>query len=398
MRLALFTDSNIFYTDGAGRIIQELITYTKNHPDYSLTVFHRSSGPEKTEPYCANVTVHSISVPHVPLPGYNAYPLLYLSSPRKRLLRLTKEFQPDIVLTITPYLFLGIGRSAVYVAEKLKVPLVGSFDVHVMKIGEHYGVQVFRYPWVSWLALQGFSLMMKSYQKCTRILIPSKFVWGYAAEQYGAAKCVMFPRAVDSVIFSPTHRDESFKVQYDIVGKTTVLFVGRLSIEKNLGTLVDIYAQLKAKNNNIALVLVGEGPETVPIKARQLPDLVLTDPLRGKKLSRAYASADLFAFPSVIDAGPMVILEAMASGLPVVVSNQCGSQDEVIHGETGFVTRDPAEFAACVNTLIQNEQLRSVMGAKARAYAEGQNWERILSQLMAVFYEIKRDWDGKGGY
>jgi glycosyltransferase involved in cell wall biosynthesis len=309
VRLALFTDSNIFYIDGAGRIIRELIRYVNGRVGHQLIVFHRGQGREKTEPLGDNAVLVSVVAPYLHVPGYEAYPLLYLVSPRRRLLARAGEFRPDVVLTVSPYLPLGIGRSALHVADKLGVPLVGSFDLHLMLVSQRYG-------------------------RTARILVPSRL---------------------------------------------------------NLDTLVDVYARLKAEQGDVALVLVGDGPERDRIARRGIPDLVLTGPLYGAELSRAYASADLFAFPSHVDAGPMVIVEAMASGLPVVVSEQGGAKDPVVHGETGFVARDTEEFAAYVGRLVRDARLRAAMGTSARRRAEGQNWDHVFGQLMAALEEVRRD-------
>jgi glycosyltransferase involved in cell wall biosynthesis len=81
----------------------------------------------------------------------------------------------------------------------------------------------------------------------------------------------------------------------------------------------------------------------------------------------------------------MVILEAMASGLPVIVPNTGGAQDCIIHGETGYVVQDMTEFESRLDHLIHDEQLRMTMGIKARKQAESQSWEPTLDRLMAVF-------------
>ncbi|MBI4587514.1 MAG: glycosyltransferase [Candidatus Rokubacteria bacterium] len=391
MRLALFTDSNIFYGDGIGRIVQELMKYVKGHAAHSLIVFHRGDGEEKAEPLSPNVVVSGVAAPHLGFPTYDAYPFLYLLSPRRRLLARAREFRPDAVLTISPYLPLGIGRSALYVAEKLGAPLIGSFDIHIVRLSEHlmgvterYGRKVPRIRWAARLWLRCTTHLMKGYEQCSRILVPSRFVWEHVAERYGASKCVMFPRGVDTEAFSPRYRDESWKPRYGIEGKVGILYTGRVSAEKNLHTLVDLYGRLKATDGNVALVLVGDGPHRKRIKKLGIPHLVLTGALYGEELSQAYASADLFAFPSQVDAGPMVIPEAMASGLPVVVFAQGGAGEAVTHGETGFVARDVEEFSECIDRLIRNRQLRSSMGAKARTYAEGQSWGRIFDELFAA--------------
>jgi len=364
------------------------MAYIRGRPTHSLIVFHKSDGADQAEKFSENITVCGIAVPYIHVPTYDAYPFFYLSNPQKRLLRIVGDFQPDIILTITPYIPFGIGRSTLYVAKKLGVPLVGSFDVQMTAVSQYYALRILRLRWALKLWLWYVSLLMASYEKCARILVPSRFVLEHVQDRYKRAKCVMFPRAVNGEMFSPIYRNKSFKVQHGIGGKTVILYTGRLALEKSLETLMDTYAGLKAQYDDIALVLVGDGPERKRLERRGLADLVLTGVLEGERLSQAYASADIFAFPSTVDAGPVVILEAMASGLPVVVFDQGGAQDAVIHGETGFVAKDVVDFTGCLDKLIRDTQLRSAIGANARKYAESQQWDRIFDQLIVAFNEV----------
>lgn len=391
MRLALFTDSNIYGTDGVSRIVQAMNGYIQRHPEHHLLVFHRCCGAARAGPRGENVRVHGVAVPYLPLPRNRAYPLVYLVNPRKRLLRITRDFRPDLLLTVSPYVPQGIGRSALYVARELGIPLVGSFDLHLLRVMEcHTRERLAHVPRVAQRLLRWTDSLLRGYEECALILAPSAFIAGYIAERYGPSKCVQFPRGVDCERFSPRFRDEALKAPHGIRGKVAILYVGRFSLEKNLDTLLDVYLHLKKAHGELALVLVGDGPERRRLAGLELPDVVVTGLLHGDELSRAYASAEIFAFPSLVDAGPMVIGEAMASGLPVVVFNQGGARDTVIHGETGFVAKDSTEFLAYVERLVRDGQLRSRMGAKARRYAETQTWDRILDDLLAIFDELKR--------
>jgi len=390
VRLALFTDSNIFYIDGVGRIIRQFIDYIEHTPRHSLMVLHRGNAGERAAAPRERVTVVGVTAPYLHVPGYDAYPFVYLRNPRRGLLRKTRDFRPDLLLTFTPYVPRGIGRSARAVGKRLRVPLVGSFDVNMRAVSEVYAAKILRWPWAIRLWYWCESRLMAGYEDCAKIFVPSRFIWEHVAAQYGEGKCVMFPRGIDVDQFSPRHRDESFKARYGLTGKTVLLYVGRLSLEKNLTTLADIYARLKAKHEDLALVMLGAGPQREELERRGLPDLVCAGVLRGPELSRAYASADIFAFPSRVDAGPMVILEAMASGVPVVVFRDGGSRDAVTHGETGFIAASVPEFAECVHTLVADPDLRTRMGAQARRGAEGHRWDVVFDNLMAQFGKVVR--------
>ncbi len=384
MRLALFTDSNIFYIDGVGRIIRHFINYIERTPQHALMVFHRGDAAEPGGRPEDRVNVIGVVARYLPVPGYDAYPFFYYDNPRKRLLEVARAFRPDLLFTFTPYVPRGIGRSALYIQRRLGVPLVGSFDVNMTAVSEEWAKRTLRLQSVIRLWYWYVSRMMAGYEDCVKIFVPSGFIREHVATRYGASKCVMFPRGVDTEQFSPSYREESFKARHGLAGKTLLLYVGRLSLEKNLGALVDMYARLKTIHDDLALMLLGEGPQREELERRGLPDVVFGGVLHGQELSRAYASADVFVFPSLVDAGPMVILEAMASGVPVVVFNEGGAKDAVTHGETGLVAGDVRDFAECVRTLVSDPPLRSRLGAQARRRAEDQRWDRVFDDLMAA--------------
>src|SRR5207247_1799225 len=129
-------------------------------------------------------------------------------------------------------------------------------------------------------------------------------------------------------------------------GRVRALYVGRVAPEKNL----DLLARAFAPPADAGLTIVGEGP-SLPELRQRLPNAVFTGRLGGESLARAYADADYFVFPSRTDTLGNVVLEAMASGLPAIVSDRMGLKELVQDGVTGFVTRSDEDFAAAVRTL-----------------------------------------------
>jgi glycosyltransferase involved in cell wall biosynthesis len=387
MRFSLFTDSNIYYLDGVARIIQELIEYVRVRPQHALQIFHRDRSRIQRLLLAENVELRNIISPSLQIPHYDAYPLQYLLSPKRRLLRIARGFHPDLLLTVTPYVPWGIGNGALYVARKLCRPLVGSYDLQVGWNSEYHLHRLFRSPLLISFFRWYIATMMRAYARCVLILVPSRAMQDYVRQEHPGIRTVRFPRAVDSRMFSPLHRSEEFRKRYGLGQRIVILFVGRLSLEKNLRTLADIYSRLKAHHPETALLMVGEGPERAVLETRGLPDLVFTGTLRGVELGQAYASADIFAFPSLAEAGPMVILEAMASGLPVVVPHTGGASESVVDRETGFVVQSMEQLEQRLEKLIGDRELRRRMGRRARQFAEEHSWERIWDQVMAALEE-----------
>jgi len=146
-----------------------------------------------------------------------------------------------------------------------------------------------------------------------------------------------------------------------------------------------VVRKLRADGLPVRALVVGHGPYSAEFE-KSFPEGIFTGYLAGEELAAAYASADLFVFPSTTDTFGNVILEAQASGLPCVVSDQGGPRELVAHGEDGFVTRggDLAELCQAVRQLCADENLRGQFGAAARRKVEDRSWPNAARR----FWEI----------
>jgi glycosyltransferase involved in cell wall biosynthesis len=201
-----------------------------------------------------------------------------------------------------------------------------------------------------------------------------------------AEKIKILPRGLDTRLFSPERRSAEFRNRCGTPGdKPLLLYVGRISKEKDLDVLAESYAAL----DDIAhFVLVGDGPYVDELK-RRMPKACFTGYLSGEALATAYASADVFLFPSTTDTFGNVVIEAMACGLPNVVSDMGGPRELVEEGVTGFITRslDAADFTAAARKLIEDESLRRTMGANAREAVRDRNWSSAFRKFWAMSEE-----------
>ena len=167
-----------------------------------------------------------------------------------------------------------------------------------------------------------------------------------------------------------------------------LLYVGRVSKEKNLEILVRAFRTLEARGDNIDLIIVGDGPYKKEMASiLNGSRVVFTGELSGETLARAYASSDVFVFPSTTDTFGNVVLEAQASGLPVVVSDKGGPQENLLPGETGFVVRslDADAVAKAVHRLYQNSAELARMKKAARKYMEGRSFEENFLKTWNLF-------------
>ena len=201
-----------------------------------------------------------------------------------------------------------------------------------------------------------------------------------------SAKLKILPRGLDTALFSPARSEPDFWKQFGSDGAgVRLLFVGRVSKEKDLDILVQAFHNLRQENAPVQLSIVGHGPYSAAL-AEMMPEACYTGYLSGTDLARAYASSDIFVFPSTTDTFGNVIIEAQSAGLPVVVSDVGGPQELVTDGVTGLITRarDIGDFTAAIRRLVDDEPLRKEMSAAARRSVEDRSWPRAFRRFWAA--------------
>ena len=177
------------------------------------------------------------------------------------------------------------------------------------------------------------------------------------------------PWGVDTELFNTDKRDIHFWDSFDVDGKIKLLYAGRISKEKDLDVLADVFIEICGERDDLTLVLAGDGPFREELQKRLEPyPAVFLGYIEHQKLATVYASSDLFVFPSTTDTFGNVIIEAQACGLPVIVSDKGGPKENVIDGETGFITpgRDHAALKKAIVKLADDSELRKSMSEKAR--------------------------------
>ncbi|MEI9893338.1 MAG: glycosyltransferase family 1 protein [Chthoniobacter sp.] len=198
-----------------------------------------------------------------------------------------------------------------------------------------------------------------------------------------AERIRILPRGLDTTLFHPTRRDPDFWPKHGIArGRAVLLYVGRVSKEKDLDIIVQAWSKLG--RNGSALAFVGDGPYLKELRTL-VPDAAFTGYLAGIELARAYASADVFLFPSTTDTFGNVILEALASGVPCIVSDQGGPKDLIEQGRTGFITRalDVGDFTQRVQQLAGDSSLRQAMGIEAHRTVQDRDWSEAARMFWA---------------
>src|SRR6266478_7418894 len=203
---------------------------------------------------------------------------------------------------------------------------------------------------------------------------------------FDAGKLKIFPRGLDTELFTPARRDPAFFEKFGAQnGEVRLLYVGRISREKDLDVLADAYRRLRDEGLPVQLFVVGHGPYS-EVFAQSLPEAVFTGYLRGKELATAYASADIFVFPSTTDTFGNVILEAQACGVPVVVSDSGGPKELVENRMNGLITRsrDVDDFIRAIRSLIADAALRKRMGSAARKSVIDRSWPNAFRKFWSA--------------
>ena len=150
-----------------------------------------------------------------------------------------------------------------------------------------------------------------------------------------------------------------------------------------------LQAELHRRSMPHRFILTGEGPMESELRSL-CPDAVFTGALGRVDVAEVFASADLFVFPSETDTAGNVVLEAQASGVPVIVSDRGGPKENVIAGISGIVcsTRDAAVWAGLMAPLLQSEDVRRRSSIEARQYALSRRWDSALAPLFDTYREM----------
>ncbi len=196
-------------------------------------------------------------------------------------------------------------------------------------------------------------------------------------------KIAILPRGLDTELFHPSRRDPDFWKRYgDWKENPVLLYVGRISKEKDLDIVTACWRKLQKSKHAAQLVFVGDGPYVKELR-QALPQACFTGLLCGVELATAYASADIFLFPSTTDTYGNVVAEAHASGLPTIVSDTGGPKELVQNQINGLVTKslDAEDFTRAVRTLLEDAPKREAMGRCARAGVKDRDWASAFSKF-----------------
>jgi glycosyltransferase involved in cell wall biosynthesis len=366
LRIALVTSSYNYIPDGVALTLNRLVGYLERQGVEVLVFAPIADRPAFTH----QGTV--VPVPSMPLPGRPEYRLaLGMAGYVKRQLL---DFAPDIVHIGVPDL---LGHAALALAQSHGIPAVASYHTRYETYLKHY--------WhLAWL--EGFltRALRRFYGSCREVYVPSDSTRDALLADGLRDNFKPWPRGIDTARFTPTKRSLEWRSRLGIgEDEVVILHVSRLVREKRLDILTAALNRVTVPHR---VVIVGDGPDQDFVE-HELPHAVFAGFLRDEALAAAYASSDIFIFPSDSESFGNVTLEAMASGLPCVCADATGSSSLVVPGETGFLVPadDAGGFARQLTLLAQDKVLRRRMAEAARARALTYSWEETLARMLGYY-------------
>lgn len=302
------------------------------------------------------------------------YPDVQWAFPKQRELAADLAlFRPDVVHVATEF---ALGLAGVKAARQLGVPIIASAHTDYQKYARRYGVGFVL--GMGWMYLRWF------YGHAEKVLVPSR-IYERVLNARGVLHTGLWTRGVDPAEFHPQFRSEAYRARFGVGPEDLlVTYIGRLAREKDLERLFAAWGRLRAERGNARLVLVGQGPLEKVLRERPIPGVHLAGLLTGRELSEAYASADLFVFPSTTETFGNSLLEAMASGLPSLSVRAGGVMEFAQHDVNAWLAApgDTGALTAALGRLLADPPLRARLARGALATAESRRWDRIYDQLI----------------
>ncbi|MGQ4548964.1 glycosyltransferase [Dermabacteraceae bacterium P13077] len=366
LRIAMFTEVFLPKIDGVVTTVIKTIEYLRREGHEILVI---APGNPQKEYLGARVE----GIASFPFKPY--YPEISVGLPMPKIGRLLREFQPDVVHAVSP---LVLGGWGILHAYQQRLPIVASYHTDIPQYTEALGLGALRNVARNWL--------LTIHNRADVNLCPSVPLTDIARRD-GMRRVRLWPGAVDTELFRPDQANSEMRERLSggEPERPLVLSVGRLSKEKCLDQLIPVMERLPEAR----IAFVGTGPFEDELK-RKFAHLPATFPgvMRGEELAQAFASSDVFAFPSTTDTLGLVSLESLASGVPVVGANAGGIPDTIHHGKTGFLVQpgDHDGFARCLRSVYQDRDARTCMGEAAREDALKRSWTastEIIEQAYA---------------
>jgi glycosyltransferase involved in cell wall biosynthesis len=368
LRIAFFTETFLPATDGVVTRLRHTIEELRRVGDEVLVFAPRypNGGPESY----AGAPIHRVF--GIPFPPY---PQVRLCPPHPGIGRALKRFGPDVIHAVNPFV---LGPGGAFYARRNAVPLVASYHTNVAAYARFYGFGFMENATRSWTRTW--------HNRACINLCTSQATYDYLLNE-GIKRLRLWPQGVDDRLFHPSRASREWreKLSGGHPEAKILLYVGRLAPEKDIERLK---ATLSATPDT-CLAIVGKGPIRRDLERKFAGTrTIFTGLLTGDDLTAAYASADLFVFPSTTETLGMAMIEALASGLPVIAARTGAIHEVVSEGVNGLLYKPGSdeELVDAVGRLLDDDTMRRSFGIRARAAAEERDW-KVSTATLHGYYE-----------
>ncbi len=383
MKIAIFSDTFPSQINGVANAAYQLAKglSERGHQVMVFTAIRKDAAQALRKENFKTVRIPSFPVP--------AYPGERCAIPFGIGFNRLRKFKPDVIHTHTPF---GIGLAAVVWGKLLGIPVVGTHHTFYDYYLKHVKAD---YQWakkLSWKYTVGY------YNRCDLVISPSQSLADAMKDESLKRPIEVIANFIDTDFFRPAESvaaKNKVKTSFGVKGKS-VIYMGRLSYEKDIDQVIKAFALAKRKLQDLKLMIVGDGPERANLEKLSRDEgiggeVIFTGFKEGRNLVEALQANDIFLTASRSENMPLSLLEAMAVGLPFVVVKEKGLAEIVGQGVNGFFakTGDPGDMAAKIMELLSQPELLRKLGAASRSRALADySKESVMSRFEKAYNKV----------
>lgn len=368
MKVALYAGMFKKDQDGATKTLYELIDSLLAN-GFEVGVWGFSMTPQQRN------GLRLFHIASIPLPIYPDYKL---TIPNPWLKMQLQDFSPDLIHVTVPDM---TGIFMIRLAHQMNIPVLTSYHTDFPSYLESYHLNFLYKP--AWKYFKWF------YNKSELVLAPTDEIIQKLSE-HGIQNIKLWSRGIHLDQYSPKFRSETLRNTWEAQDKMVILYCGRFVWYKDLETFIGVY-ELFMKNGpeNVRFVLAGDGPIREELQ-RRMPEAIFPGYLHGEELSGVYASADIFLFPSTTETFGNVVLEALASGLPAVVSDEGGPREIVENSQAGMAVKakNPMLFYQSCKKLVEDKAFYDRCRKNGLNTAREHSWKAINRRVIDEYCNI----------
>jgi glycosyltransferase involved in cell wall biosynthesis len=371
-KIVIFTDTYYPQINGVSNTIYHYTKYLEQqHIPYLLVA-----------PKYDNKTHHFEESPHII--RIRSFSFMFYKESKMALPNVYKlnqiiaDFKPTNIHVMTEFF---IGHFGLRFGKKHNIPVVSNYSTHFVTYLDYLKLKIFKKPltkYVTWFHNQASLTTCPSHETKTHLQV------------MGIKRVSLFGRGIHTQQFSPTFRDATFRRTFH-ENPFIYLYVGRVSAEKELELGLEAFRQLKKTFDHVIFLVVGDGPKK-ELYQNLYPEVNFLGYLVKETLSKVYASSDVFVFPSPTETLGNVVLEAMASGLPVIVANQGGVLDNVKHLENGMIAHEQSveAYYEHMKTYLLDHQHYKMTQQHALKHVKKKSWKTIFNDQIQMHQLLRK--------